>query len=81
LDAQVEVLFFLREAIGRTEHGGEEKGEEEESRAMKHLVRQRDVDGNTALHFLAGHRTVKMRDVAGCGRRWRRRRRRKRYYN
>jgi hypothetical protein len=65
-DAQVEVLDFLREAVGHVEHGNEEKGEGEESRArkgMKDLVRQRDVDGNTALHFLAGYRTVNMRAV------------------
>ncbi|KAJ7931738.1 hypothetical protein B0H13DRAFT_1957420 [Mycena leptocephala] len=66
-DAQVEVLVFLRETVGHVEHN-EEKGEEEgeESRArkgMKDLVRQRDVDGNTALHFLAGYRTVNMRAV------------------
>jgi hypothetical protein len=66
-DAQVEVLDFLREAVGHvkhTEEKGEEEGEESQARkSMKDMVRQRDVDGNTALHFLAGYRSVNMRAV------------------
>jgi hypothetical protein len=45
---------------------GVKKWAREKSRArkgMKDLIRQRDVDGNTALHFLAGYRTVNMSAV------------------
>ncbi|KAJ7178705.1 hypothetical protein C8R43DRAFT_974157 [Mycena crocata] len=48
-DAQLEVLDFLRESNGA---GG-----------MKNMVSQADEDGNTALHFLAGYRSVNMRAV------------------
>ncbi|KAJ6577663.1 hypothetical protein B0H19DRAFT_566663 [Mycena capillaripes] len=54
-DAQVGVLAFLRGAIVEEA--------EEESRQMKDLIRQRDADSNTALHFLAGYRSVNMRAV------------------
>ncbi|KAJ7228439.1 hypothetical protein GGX14DRAFT_612868 [Mycena pura] len=63
-DAQIQVLSLLMETFG-----SEEKGQpgEEESRGgrkrMKDLVRQRDVDDNTALHFLAGYRIFNMRVV------------------